>query len=395
MKVIKYPKQPQLEEILARPTSDSREIEGVVNTILSTVKQQGDKALKTYALEFEKAQLSSLKVSHKELVEAINAVDKDLKSAIKVAYTNIKKFHKAQALKPVKIETTKGVVCWRESRPIENVGLYIPGGSAPLFSTVLMLATPAVIAGCKRVVLCTPANAGGKINPAILYCATLCGVTEIYKVGGAQAIATMAYGTESIAPVNKIFGPGNRYVTTAKQLVQNEGIAIDMPAGPSEVMVVADNTAVPAFVAADLLSQAEHGPDSQVILVAFEEGFIKKVQKEVTAQLSELPILKDYQNEKGIKFIIQKNYKTDEYRFCFDPYQLGANFHSTLSEFFRQENWGTINGGWLKMIGNVLTLYAQSGDYGVYNNEIAINAAKLVFPNKEIRSFAGMQWSDF
>ena len=289
MKVIKYPKQPQLEEVLARPTDDSREIEGVVNTILSTVKQQGDKALKKYSLEFDKAQLSSLKVSHKELVEAINAVDKELKGAIKVAYTNIKKFHKAQALKPVKIETTKGVVCWRESRPIENVGLYIPGGSAPLFSTVLMLATPAAIAGCKRVVLCTPANAEGKINPAILYCATLCGVTEIYKIGGAQAIAAMAYGTESIAPVNKIFGPGNHYVTTAKQLVQNEGVAIDMPAGPSEVMVVADDTAVPAFVAADLLSQAEHGPDSQVVLVAFDEGFIKKVQKEVTTQLALLP----------------------------------------------------------------------------------------------------------
>ena len=191
--------------------------------------------------------------------------------------------------KPVKIETTKGVVCWRESRPIENVGLYIPGGSAPLFSTVLMLATPAAIAGCKRVVLCTPTNAEGKINPAILYSAALCGVTEIYKVGGAQAIAAMAYGTETIQAVNKIFGPGNRYVTAAKQLVQNEGVAIDMPAGPSEVMVVADDTAIPAFVAADLLSQAEHGPDSQVILVAFEESIIKKVQKEVIAQLALLP----------------------------------------------------------------------------------------------------------
>lgn len=289
MKVIKYPKQPELEALLARPTNNNREVEATVNTILATVKAQGDKALKKYALEFDGVKLSSLKVTHKEMVEGIEAVSEELKDAIKVAYTNIKKFHKAQQLKPEKVETTKGVVCWRESRPIENVGLYIPGGSAPLFSTVLMLAGPAAIAGCKRIVLCTPANAEGKINPAILYTAALCGVTELYKIGGAQAIAAMAYGTESIKNVDKIFGPGNRYVTTAKQLVQNDGVAIDMPAGPSEVMVVADETAEAAFVAADLLSQAEHGADSQVILVAFSAGFIKEVQKEVQSQLALLP----------------------------------------------------------------------------------------------------------
>ncbi len=289
MQVIKYPKQAKLAAILSRPQDEGNKVDNAVKAILATIKKDGDKALKNYTYQFDKIKLTDLKISHDEMVEAINAVDKDLKSAIKVAYTNIKKFHKAQALKLVKIETSKGVVCWRESRAIENVGLYIPGGSAPLFSTVLMLATPAAIAGCKRVVLCTPADEEGKVNPAILYCATLCGVTEIYKVGGAQAIAAMAYGTESIQAVNKIFGPGNRYVTAAKQLVQNEGVAIDMPAGPSEVMVVADDTAVPAFVAADLLSQAEHGPDSQVVLVAFDEGFIKKVQKEVTTQLAQLP----------------------------------------------------------------------------------------------------------
>lgn len=289
MKIVKYPKQPELESVLARPATNNREIEADVHTILSTVKQQGDKALKKYALQFDKAKLTSLKVTHKELVEAVDGISNDLKDAIKVAYTNIKKIHKAQRLKTIKIETTKGVVCWRESRPIENVGLYIPGGSAPLFSTVLMLATPASIAGCKRIVLCTPAGADGKINPAILYTATLCGVTEIYKIGGAQAIAAMAYGTESIEPVDKIFGPGNRYVTTAKQLVQNDGVAIDMPAGPSEVMVVADSTAEPAFVAADLLSQAEHGADSQVVLVAFNQGFIKQVVKELEIQLALLP----------------------------------------------------------------------------------------------------------
>lgn len=288
MQVIKYPKQAQLKALLARPADEGNTVEAAVKSILATVKQQGDKALFDYALQFDKVKLSNLKVSANELADAEKALPANLKKAIKNAQANIKKFHKAQQQKPVKIETTKGVVCWRESRPIENVGLYIPGGSAPLFSTVLMLATPAAIAGCKRVVLCTPADKEGKVNPAILFSAQLCGVTEIYKVGGAQAIAALAYGTESIKPVNKIFGPGNRYVTTAKQLVQNDGVAIDMPAGPSEVMVVADNTAVPAFVAADLLSQAEHGPDSQVVMVAFNEPFAKAVLQEVKSQLAQL-----------------------------------------------------------------------------------------------------------
>jgi histidinol dehydrogenase len=288
MNVVKYPKQALLKALLARPHIDGNNVENAIKTILSNVKHKGDKALFDYSYQFDRVKLTSLKVSAKELADAEKQLPADLKKAIKVAYSNIKKFHKAQQQKTVKIETTKGVVCWRESRPIENVGLYIPGGSAPLFSTVLMLATPAAIAGCKRVVLCTPADKNGNINPAILFSAQLCGVTEIYKVGGAQAIAAMAYGTETIKPVNKIFGPGNRYVTTAKQLVQNEGVAIDMPAGPSEVMVVADGTAVPAFVAADLLSQAEHGPDSQVVLVAFDEKFAKAVQQEVKVQLDEL-----------------------------------------------------------------------------------------------------------
>lgn len=289
MQVVKYSKQAQLKALLARPADEANTVEASVKSILVTVRQQGDKALLDYAMQFDKVKLSSLKVSAKELADAEKQLPANLKKAIKTAQANIKKFHKAQQQKPVKIETTKGVVCWRESRAIENVGLYIPGGSAPLFSTVLMLATPAAIAGCKRVVLCTPADKEGKVNPAILFSAQLCGVTEIYKVGGAQAIAAFAYGTETIKPVNKIFGPGNRYVTTAKQLVQNDGIAIDMPAGPSEVMVVADDTAVPAFVAADLLSQAEHGPDSQVVLVAFNEPFAKAVQQEVKSQLAQLP----------------------------------------------------------------------------------------------------------
>jgi histidinol dehydrogenase len=289
MNVVKYPKQSQLKALLTRPQPDSNTMENAIKTILASVKQKGDKALIDYTYQFDKVKLTNLKVTAKELADAEKQLPAYLKKAIKVAYSNIKKFHKAQQQKPVKIETTKGVVCWRESRPIENVGLYIPGGSAPLFSTVLMLATPAAIAGCKRVVLCTPVDKEGKVNPAVLFSAQLCGVTEIYKVGGAQAIAAMAYGTETIKPVNKIFGPGNRYVTTAKQLVQNDGVAIDMPAGPSEVMVVADDTAMPAFVAADLLSQAEHGPDSQVVLVVFNEPFAKAVQQEVKSQLAQLP----------------------------------------------------------------------------------------------------------
>lgn len=289
MQVVKYPKQKDLEKLLKRPSADFSVIEKSVQEILNDVKKNGDASLRKYALKFDKATVKDLRVSEKEIKEAVGLVDKKLKNAIEVAYYNIKKFHKAQELKPKKIETTKGVVCWRESRAIQNVGLYIPGGSAPLFSTVLMLAAPAKIAGCTRIVLCTPTNKEGKIHPAILFAADLCGVHEVYKTGGAQAIAAMAYGTESIKKVDKIFGPGNQYVTVAKQLVQKDGVAIDMPAGPSEVLVVGDESCEPSFVAADLLSQAEHGSDSQVIFVALKESLIAKVQKEVERQLKALP----------------------------------------------------------------------------------------------------------
>lgn len=289
MQIVKYPKQKDLEELLKRPSADSAAIEKTVRQILNEVKKNGDAALRSYALRFDKAIVKELRVTEKEIKEAQGLVDKKLKRAIETAYSNIKKFHQAQELKEKKIETTKGVVCWRESRAIQNVGLYVPGGSAPLFSTVLMLATPANIAGCKRIVLCTPPNKEGKINPAILFAAQLCGVHEIYKTGGAQAIAAMAYGTKTIAKVDKIFGPGNQYVTVAKQLIQKEGVTIDMPAGPSEVLVVGDETCEPSFVAADLLSQAEHGADSQVIFLALKENLIAKVQVEVARQLKELP----------------------------------------------------------------------------------------------------------
>lgn len=310
MQIIKYAKQEDLEGLLKRPMHDFAVIEKPVQEILNTVKLKGDKALIAYAKKFDKVELTSVCVSKQEIKDAAKQVDKQLKAAIQVAYKNIKIFHEAQQTKPAKITTTKGVTCWRESRAIQNVGLYIPGGSAPLFSTVLMLAIPAAIAGSKRVVLCSPPNTEGNIHPAILYAAQLCGVHQIYKAGGAQAIAAMAYGTESIAKVDKIFGPGNQYVTVAKQLVQKDGVAIDMPAGPSEVLVVADETAIPEFVAADLLSQAEHGADSQVILVAFKEKFIEEVLLQIHKQLNQLPRLHiASQALKNSKIFLIKNKK--------------------------------------------------------------------------------------
>lgn len=289
MQIVKYPKQKDLEKLLKRPSADSTAIEKIVQQILNEVKKNGDVALRSYALKFDKAIVKELRVTEREIKEAQSLVDKKLKQAIETAYRNIKKFHQVQELKEKKIETTKGVVCWRESRAIQNIGLYIPGGSAPLFSTVLMLAAPASIACCGRIILCTPPNKEGEIHPAILFAAHLCGVHEIYKTGGAQAIAAMAYGTKAITKVEKIFGPGNQYVTVVKQLIQKEGVAIDMPAGPSEVLVVGDESCEPSFVAADLLSQAEHGADSQVIFVALKENLIAKVQVEVARQLKELP----------------------------------------------------------------------------------------------------------
>jgi histidinol dehydrogenase len=308
MQVIKYPKPKNLERLLQRTDSGFAAIEKPVRQILDDVRKNGDAALRRYTLKFDKAKVSALRVSEKEMNEASKVVDKKLKAAIAVAHANIKKFHRAQAMKPRKIETTKGVTCWRESRPIENVGLYVPGGSAPLFSTVLMLAIPAKLAGCSRVVLCSPPNMSGKIHPAILFAAQLCGVDEVYKAGGAQAIAAMAYGTHSIPKSDKIFGPGNQYVTAAKMIVNQQGVAIDMPAGPSEVMIVADDSCDPSFVAADLLSQAEHGPDSQVILIALKEGLISKVQTEITRQIENLPRKKTIeQSLKHSKIILVKD----------------------------------------------------------------------------------------
>ncbi len=284
MKIIKFPEASDYEAILTRPVQDFSVIEQRVVPILAQVKERGDAALKEFALAFDKVSLESLTMPTEQIEQAEASLTTELKQAIQQAYSNIRTFHEAQKQAPQKIETMTGVTCWRKSVGIDKVGVYIPGGTAPLFSTVLMLGIPAQIAGCREVVLCTPSD-----HPAILYAAALCGITKIFRVGGAQAIAAMAYGTETIPQVYKIFGPGNQYVTAAKMLVNKEGVAIDMPAGPSEVAVYADDSANPAFVAADLLSQAEHGIDSQVLLVSTSESLIEAVNVELEKQLAVLP----------------------------------------------------------------------------------------------------------
>ena len=284
--------QPQPEEwnaILARPALDLQQLEAPVNKILQEVAQRGDAALLDFTAKFDGVRLTGLPVSPEEIALAGEQIPEELRQAIQTAKQNIERFHRAQQDQTPEVETMPGVRCWRRSVGIQRVGLYVPGGTAPLFSTVLMLAVPAVLAGCQEVVLCTPPQKDGSVHPAILYAANLAGVQQVYRVGGAQAIAAMAYGTETIPATYKIFGPGNAYVTVAKQLVSKAGVAIDMPAGPSEVMVVADESAQPEFVAADLLSQAEHGADSQVVLVCYSEAMARKVMTATEKQLTELP----------------------------------------------------------------------------------------------------------
>ena len=289
MKKIYNPPKESWSEILKRSILDSAGIEDTVNEIFNEVKTKGDSAVIRYTNLFDNVQLQNIKVTENEIIEAVKLVPDELKAAIKLAKSNIEKFHKAQKTQKIIVETSKGVDCWQEKRPIQKVGLYIPGGTAPLFSTILMLAVPASIAGCSEIVLCSPPNREGKIHPAILFTAQLCGVTKIFKVGGIQAIAGLTFGTETIPKVYKIFGPGNQFVTTAKQLATKFGVAIDMPAGPSELLIVADDTADAAFVASDLLSQAEHGIDSQVILVSTSKKLIDLVENEISLQIKELP----------------------------------------------------------------------------------------------------------
>jgi histidinol dehydrogenase len=288
MKEIRYPAKADWPQILARPAFDNTSLQEKVRLVLDRIKVEGDAAISAYTEQFDGVRLQNVLASEEEFLEAESLVPDDLKSAIALALDNIRSFHSAQYVVEQKIETMPGVTCWRKSVGIEKVGLYIPGGTAPLFSTILMLGVPAKLAGCQEVILCSPPNKEGKLHPAILYTARLVGIDKVFKIGGVQAIGAMAYGTETVPQVYKIFGPGNQFVTCAKQLIQQQGIAIDMPAGPSEVCVLADDTAHAAFVASDLLSQAEHGADSQVLLVSTSEQLIKDVQIELEKQLNNL-----------------------------------------------------------------------------------------------------------
>jgi histidinol dehydrogenase len=308
MKKIINPNKKDWAKLMQRPAVEQEELFTLVNQIFAEIKKDGDKAVKKYSHFFDKVDLEKLAVDEKQLKDVSKNVSKELQNAIKLAKNNIEKFHAAQQENKQVIETTKGVKCWRENRAIEKVGIYIPGGSAPLFSTVLMLGVPAKLAGCKEIVLCTPPDKNGNINPAILFAAQLVGVTKIFAVGGIQAIGALTFGTKSIPKVDKIFGPGNQYVTAAKQVALNFGVAIDMPAGPSEVLVIADDSASPEFVAADLLSQAEHGADSQVILLSDNEKIVEQSLKELKKQLGELPRKEIAENAlKNSKAIVLKS----------------------------------------------------------------------------------------
>ena len=289
MNLVINPPKKEWSEIIQRPVFDAKSLLPMVQEVLDAIQEKGDEAVKAYTLSFDQVNLSSIQLNDDQINQMASALDSQVKKAIEVAKINIEKFHQTQLQKVEKIETMPGVWCWRKSVGIEKVGIYIPGGTAPLFSTVLMLGIPARIAGCKEIILCTPPDKDGQIHPAIAFAAQLIGIKNVYTIGGVQAIGAMAFGTESVPKVHKIFGPGNQYVTAAKQLVQQYGTAIDMPAGPSEVCVWADDTAIPAFVAADLLSQAEHGADSQVLLVASEEKIVDQIKQSLNEQLLLLP----------------------------------------------------------------------------------------------------------
>jgi histidinol dehydrogenase len=289
MNAFNNPPQKSWKQLCDRPNLSVAALDASVRDILARVKESGDEALKSLTLAFDKAKVDELRVSPEEIMSAASRLSDDLKSSIEVAAANIEKFHDAQKRERTIVETMQGVKCWRKAVPVEKVGIYIPGGSAPLFSTVLMLGIPAKLAGCREVILCTPPDKMGYVNPAILFAAHLVGIDRVFRIGGAQAIAAMAFGTATVPRVYKIFGPGNQFVTRAKQIVSEEGVAIDMPAGPSELLVIADEFAEPSFIAADLLSQAEHGEDSQVVLVVNEKVDIVRVQREISAQLRQLP----------------------------------------------------------------------------------------------------------
>lgn len=382
MKTILYPEKKMWELLCKRPVFDQGELTQTVQNILNKIKKHGDKALVKYSAEFDNVVLKSFKVPDKEMEQSVLQVSKELKGAINTAKQNIEKFHKAQFLSEEIIETTKGVKCWRKNVCIEKVGLYIPGGSAPLFSTVLMLGIPARIAGCREVILCTPCDREKKINPAILYAAQLVGIHKIFKIGGAQAIAAMAYGTESVERVNKIFGPGNQYVTKAKELIQQYGVAIDMPAGPSEVLIIADETCNPEFVAADLLAQAEHGADSQVVFLTTNQELAKKVENEMKKQLNKLARKQIIFNALKNSFAVILN-SIDE---CIEFSNMYAPEHLIL--FVRQSKKITgkiINAGSV-FIGNYSC--ESAGDYASGTNH-------TLPTNGHARSYSGVSLDSF
>jgi histidinol dehydrogenase len=382
IQLIRYPDKKDWQEIIKRPVFENASLEKAVTKILEKVKAKGDKAVRKYTKEFDGVKLKKLLISIKEINAAENLLSQELKGAIQQAKSNIEKFHRSQSEEVKVIETMPGINCWRRSVGIETVGIYIPGGSAPLFSTVLMLAAPAVIAGCKEIILCTPPAKDGSINPAIIYAANLCGITKIYKAGGVQAIAAMAYGTETIPKVFKIFGPGNQYVTAAKQLIQKEGIAIDMPAGPSEVLMIADETAIPEFVAADLLSQAEHGADSQVILLTINETLAEEVQQCIREQLKELPRKEIAEKALANSKIILLN-SIDE---AIDLSNLYAPEHLILSCNNAEELIGKIISAGSVFIGNYSP--ESAGDYASgTNHTLPTNGYAAMYSGVSVDSF--------
>ena len=382
MEIFNYPEKDLWDEIILRPAINTAPVEKAVKKIMQKVKENGDRALRRFTKEYDGVKIKKIRVSEKELIGAERDIDPLLKTAIDNAKKNIESFHALQKKEEKKIETMPGVVCWRRSVPIEKVGLYIPGGTAPLFSTVLMLGIPAQLAGCPEIVLCTPPDKSGNIHPAVLYAARICGITNIMKVGGVQAIAAMTYGTQTVPKVFKIFGPGNRYVTYAKQMAQMQSVAIDMPAGPSELLVLADDTAVPEFVAADLLSQAEHGKDSQVVLVTTSESLARKVLAETGKQLNKLKRKKIAKEAlENSKLIILK-YKKETIEFT----NLYAPEHLIIAVSKPEETVRRITAAGSVFIGNYSP--ESAGDYASgTNHTLPTNGFAAMYGGISIDSF--------
>jgi histidinol dehydrogenase len=382
MKISHNPSKSDWQQLVTRPVFAKEELTGLVQNIMTQVREKGDAALLSYALEFDKVKLKQLKVSSSEIALASSLVSEDLKAAIEIARSNIEVFHASQKRAEQIIETTKGVSCWRKSVGIEKVGLYIPGGSAPLFSTVLMLAIPAKLAGCRELILCTPPNKNGEINPVILYTANLIGIDKIYKVGGAQAVAAMGYGTKTIPQVYKIFGPGNQFVTKAKELIQLDGIAIDMPAGPSELLVITDKTGNPSFIASDLLSQAEHGIDSQVVLLSDDITILKETLSEIKKQIEKLP-------RKEIARIALSNSKTillNTMSDCLDFSNLYAPEHLIIATENASDYCDNIDNAGSVFLGNYTP--ESAGDYASGTNH-------TLPTNGNARSYSGVSLESF